>query len=369
MARTDPPIKLKRSVLRRVVSSKLDSLRRGDYYVSKHLGPECYDPIVAEAKAFLDSPQYQSLATASSNHAAAPQDVLPPPSLSEDYDTFIGIIAASILIDASMRGENAGESDPRFIKKKKKLLTKTLKGIKFIEFTSQIWRYDCLKRGIELPPEEESEEDTTESESSDSDDQDNTSVTSHTVSDGFSTSASSKKHHHGSSSSSARKKHKKEKKRLKKERKQKRKEEKRRRKEERRRKKEEKKKKKRKKEEVKEEEESIEEKEEEEEEEVAQEENEEPAEEDSESMYEIEHATKEEFDAFREEVLGKIPNKVKSRFREGGFSKWGKDWLPVLEIGPFDVEPGPVRSMWMEMFQNVSFCWCGFDADGLLFAL
>ncbi|KAL7505489.1 hypothetical protein ACHAXN_004282 [Cyclotella atomus] len=352
MARTDPPIKLKRSVLRRVVSSKLDSLRRGDFYVSKHLGPECYDPIVAEAKAFLDSPQYQSLAAASTNHAAAPQDVPPPPSLSEDYDTFIGIIAASILIDASMRGENAGESDPRFIKKKKKLLTKTLKGIKFIDFTSQIWRYDCLKRGINLPPEEESEEDTSESESSDSDDQDNTSVTSHTASDGFSTSASSKKHHHGSSSSSARKKHKKEKKRLKRERKQKRKEERRRRKEERRRKKEDKKKKKRKREEW--EEESIGEKEEEQEEdeEIAQEENDEPAEDDSESMYEIEHATKEEFDAFREEILSKIPNKVKNRFREGGFSRWGKDWLPVLEIGPFDVEPGPVRSMWMEMFQN-----------------
>ena len=28
--------------------------------------------------------------------------------------------------------------------------------------------------------------------------------------------------------------------------------------------------------------------------------------------------------------------------------------MPVLEIGPFDVEPGPVRSMWMEMFHNVS---------------
>lgn len=367
MARTDPPIKLKRSVLRRVVSSKLDSLRRGDFYVSKHLGPECYDPIVAEAKAFLDSPQYQSLAAASTNHAAAPQDVPPPPSLSEDYDTFIGIIAASILIDASMRGENAGESDPRFIKKKKKLLTKTLKGIKFIDFTSQIWRYDCLKRGINLPPEEESEEDTSESESSDSDDQDNTSVTSHTASDGFSTSASSKKHHHGSSSSSARKKHKKEKKRLKRERKQKRKEERRRRKEERRRKKEDKKKKKRKREEW--EEESIGEKEEEQEEdeEIAQEENDEPAEDDSESMYEIEHATKEEFDAFREEILSKIPNKVKNRFREGGFSRWGKDWLPVLEIGPFDVEPGPVRSMWMEMFQNVSVWRHAFGADSLVY--
>ena len=80
-------------------------------------------------------------------------------------------------------------------------------------------------------------------------------------------------------------------------------------------------------------------------------------EEDEESVYdyEIEHATKEEFETFRSDVLAKVPDTIKKRFREGGFSKWGKDWLPVLEIGPFDVEPGPVRTMWMEMFQNVSF--------------
>lgn len=79
--------------------------------------------------------------------------------------------------------------------------------------------------------------------------------------------------------------------------------------------------------------------------------------EDEESVYdyEIEHATKEEFETFRSDVLAKVPDTIKKRFREGGFSKWGKDWLPVLEIGPFDVEPGPVRTMWMEMFQNVSF--------------
>ena len=32
------------------------------------------------------------------------------------------------------------------------------------------------------------------------------------------------------------------------------------------------------------------------------------------------------------------------RFRECGFSKWGKEF-----------EPGPVRDMWFEMFRNVSF--------------
>jgi hypothetical protein len=65
-------------------------------------------------------------------------------------------------------------------------------------------------------------------------------------------------------------------------------------------------------------------------------------------------ATKREFEKYRSEWLGRIPGDVKSRFREGGFSKWGKDWLPVCELGPFDVEPGPVREMCLEMFRNVS---------------
>ena len=392
MARTDPPIKLKRSVLRRVVSTKLDALQRGEYFVRNHLGPECYDPIVAEAKCHLDSLTDNNATNNATNnnndhHTATPQDstTTSTPSLSEDFDTFVQIIAASILIDASMRGENAGESDPRFIKKKKKLLTKTLRGVQFQEFTSQIWRYDCLKRGItsELPPEEESEEEqdnntavannsSAESQSSDDmeeedSDQDNTSVTSHTSADGFSTSASSKRHAHTGSSSggslSKKKHHKKERKKLKKERKHKRREERRRRKEEKRRRKEEKKKKRKREQQVdnnddQEEEEELLEREtplagREEDDDV--DEHEEKMDEDIESIYEIEHATKEEFEAFREDILSKIPNKVKNRFRQGGFSRWGKDWLPALEIGPFDVEPGPVRSMWMEMFHNVSF--------------
>jgi hypothetical protein len=66
-------------------------------------------------------------------------------------------------------------------------------------------------------------------------------------------------------------------------------------------------------------------------------------------------ATKEKFESYRTEWLDRIPKEIKSRFRECGFSKWGKEWLPVLVMGPFDVEPGPVRDMWFEMFRNVSF--------------
>ena len=63
--------------------------------------------------------------------------------------------------------------------------------------------------------------------------------------------------------------------------------------------------------------------------------------------------TRQEFEKYRSEWLGRIPQNVKSRFREGGFSKWGKDWLLVCELGQFDFEPGPVRDMWLEMFHNV----------------
>merc|ERR1712238_168034 len=63
-------------------------------------------------------------------------------------------------------------------------------------------------------------------------------------------------------------------------------------------------------------------------------------------------ATKANLEKYKKNLLSRVPKKVKSRFREGGFSRWGKDWLPVLELGPFDVEPGPVRDMWLEMFDN-----------------
>mmetsp|Transcript_35208 Transcript_35208/g.63358 ORF Transcript_35208/g.63358 Transcript_35208/m.63358 type:complete len:96 (-) Transcript_35208:912-1199(-) len=62
-----------------------------------------------------------------------------------------------------------------------------------------------------------------------------------------------------------------------------------------------------------------------------------------------------DFVEYRDDLLSRVPESVKSRFLEGGFCKWGKDWLPVLELGPFDVEPGgPVRDMWLDMFEKVS---------------
>ena len=54
-----------------------------------------------------------------------------------------------------------------------------------------------------------------------------------------------------------------------------------------------------------------------------------------------------------EKCCNGVPDSVKSRFREGGFCKWGGAWLPVLELGPFDVE-GNVREMWLAIFHDVS---------------
>ena len=70
----------------------------------------------------------------------------------------------------------------------------------------------------------------------------------------------------------------------------------------------------------------------------------------------VDISTKEGFERYRDNLLSRIPEDVKSRFREGGFSKWGRDWLPVLVLGPFDVPPGKVRDMWLNMFEKVS-CW------------
>lgn len=60
------------------------------------------------------------------------------------------------------------------------------------------------------------------------------------------------------------------------------------------------------------------------------------------------------FETEREQIMKQIPANVKKDFRTLGFSKWGKDYLPCMQLGPYDVGPGGVRDKWMEMFSNVS---------------
>lgn len=60
------------------------------------------------------------------------------------------------------------------------------------------------------------------------------------------------------------------------------------------------------------------------------------------------------FEETRKEVIARIPQDVKDDFRQIGFSKWGKEYLPIMQVGPYDVGPGGVRDQWMVMFENVS---------------
>jgi len=54
----------------------------------------------------------------------------------------------------------------------------------------------------------------------------------------------------------------------------------------------------------------------------------------------------------KERLEKKLPISTKKRFREVGFAKWGKMFLPVLFLGPFDVHPGSIRRQWMEAFEK-----------------
>eukprot|EP00984_Skeletonema_dohrnii_P007887 scaffold2905_cov88-Skeletonema_dohrnii-CCMP3373.AAC.4 len=161
MAKKVTELRIQRSVLRRVVQDKLQALLRGDFYVRNHLGEENYDPIVVEVKkldegVLMALMQHDKEMRSQQMGAAATSSAIttaPPPTaqlqFSKELETFIQILAASIMIDASMRGENAGESDTRFIKKKKKLLTRMLMGGKLYTLRREIVRFHLMnKKGV-----------------------------------------------------------------------------------------------------------------------------------------------------------------------------------------------------------------------------
>eukprot|EP00566_Odontella_aurita_P004962 CAMPEP_0113542804 /NCGR_PEP_ID=MMETSP0015_2-20120614/9813_1 /TAXON_ID=2838 /ORGANISM="Odontella" /LENGTH=616 /DNA_ID=CAMNT_0000442907 /DNA_START=100 /DNA_END=1950 /DNA_ORIENTATION=- /assembly_acc=CAM_ASM_000160 len=54
----------------------------------------------------------------------------------------------------------------------------------------------------------------------------------------------------------------------------------------------------------------------------------------------------------KEATLERIDKSVRSDFRRVGFAKWQKDWLPVIQLGPYDVPPGLVRDSWMKLYQK-----------------
>jgi hypothetical protein len=491
---SDGHVRIQRAVIRRVVGDRLRALLRGDFYVRNQLGPEDYHELVREVRGLSVKPTPSPHATANNddeNNEGSVRTSPPPlpPALTANLERFVQVIAASIMIDASMRGENAGESDTRFIKKRKKMLVSALRGPKLYDFRGEVLRFHKMNSGggstndddddydEEIVESEESNdtEDESDGEGDESDDDGRTTTKTMTMKkngdpppkrttldrppspsqttlpptgrhpsrresssveekgddndnddggsirrgrrsveskgsrsigggrgddhstasesgssasshgsgaeenstiDGFSTSATSSKHRKmkdkkrdKKSSSSSRKK---EKKRLRREKRRRRKKKKAETEEKRRRKAAKKllvaekpngKKRKR------EFEDDDDLSEDTDADSVSGEEGDEGAvNRDTDSLegsperrqrpskrrsYQL--ATKKEFESFRSEWLDRIPKEIKSRFREGGFSKWGKEWLPVLELGPFDVEPGPVREMWFDMFRNVSF--------------
>jgi len=457
---TDGFVRIQRTVLRRVVGDRLQALLRGDFYVRNQLGEEDYEPLVREIEAlnvpatpFVGGGENNGASgggggggVGESSHGGEGQKAQSPPSpppqitFTPSLETFISLIASSIMIDASMRGENAGESDTRFIKKKKKLLAKTLAGPKLVDFQKEVLRFDRMKRG-----EEFSEEDIVESEESKSDESEEEEESEEEFESykkkarkyskqGLSSSSAAAHHAHGahthlpppprqssdvessseasdaevdstlsdsgatsslnsrstldgfstSATSSKNKKKKDIKKRLKKERKKHKKEERRRLKKERKKKEKEELRKQRKKRRLMEKKKgkSVDNKQAKKrkkmhhgEENAVFADNElsdagdandsvdmerthlhHPANhrntnnDDEAPVYEM--ATKSDFENYKSTILSKVPKAVKCRFRQGGFSRWGKDWLPILELGPFDVEPGPVRDMWLDMFDN-----------------
>ena len=49
-------------------------------------------------------------------------------------------------------------------------------------------------------------------------------------------------------------------------------------------------------------------------------------------------------------VLEGVDAAVQDDFRRVGFARWQREWLPAIQLGPYDVPPGPVRDGWMRLF-------------------
>jgi hypothetical protein len=56
----------------------------------------------------------------------------------------------------------------------------------------------------------------------------------------------------------------------------------------------------------------------------------------------------------RIDTMRSIPDAVRQDFGKFGFAKWGKNYLPIRQMNPFEIPPGRARDAWMKMFNNVS---------------
>lgn len=56
-------------------------------------------------------------------------------------------------------------------------------------------------------------------------------------------------------------------------------------------------------------------------------------------------------DEEEKQFMDSLPDEIKVDFRELGFSKWGKDWLPVLILSPYDVDVN-LRDQWKKKYEK-----------------
>ena len=52
-------------------------------------------------------------------------------------------------------------------------------------------------------------------------------------------------------------------------------------------------------------------------------------------------------------ILSQVPSDVTKCFRQIRFAKRREAYVPVIELSPYDVEPGFIREQWMRMFKRV----------------
>ena len=60
-----------------------------------------------------------------------------------------------------------------------------------------------------------------------------------------------------------------------------------------------------------------------------------------------------DFSLEKKTMLRQVDKTVRNDFRKVGFAKWQRSWLPIIQIGPYDISPGPVRNSWMKIFEKV----------------
>jgi len=60
-----------------------------------------------------------------------------------------------------------------------------------------------------------------------------------------------------------------------------------------------------------------------------------------------------EFNTEKEAILQQIDESIKHDFREVGFGKWQRAWLPIIQLGPYDVMSGSVRDEWLKTYEKV----------------